>query len=517
MSTAINKSEINSIVWRACDTFRGAIDPENYKNYILTMLFLKYISDLHKDKKEELERKYGGDRERIERVLRRERFVIPPESDFYYLYANREAPNIGELINIALEKIEDENKEKLENVFLGIDFNSEPILGETSERNRRLKNLLEDFADERLDFRPSHLGGNDVIGDVYEYLINNFASGAGKKGGEFYTPRTVSVLLAKLLDPKSGDKICDPACGSGSLLIRVAQQIPDRNFALFGQESNGSTWALCKMNMFLHGMDSARIERGDTLNAPRLIEDDRLMKFNIVVANPPFSLDKWGAENAASDRFRRFWRGIPPKSRGDYAFICHMVETALEDEGKVGVIVPHGVLFRGGSEGVIRRKLIEEGILHAVIGLPANLFFGTGIPAAILIFDKSRPRQGLTDVLFIDASREYGEGKNQNYLRDEDIERIVSTFRAYETVEKYAYRASFEEIAEADFNLNIPRYVDTFEEEEEIDISAVQREIAEIETELAATRAKMDEYLRELGFACEGGSEALQTNVGSIT
>lgn len=500
MSAMINQDEINGIVWRACDTFRGAIDPENYKNYILTMLFLKYISDLHKDKKEELERKYGSDRERIERVLRRERFVIPPESDFDYLYANREAPNLGELINIALEKIEDENKEKLENVFLGIDFNSEPILGETSERNRRLKNLLEDFADEKLDFRPSHLNGNDIIGDVYEYLIANFASGAGKKGGEFYTPRSVSVLLAKLLEPKSGDRICDPACGSGSLLIRVAQQIPDGNYALFGQESNGNTWALCKMNMFLHGMDSARIERGDTLNAPKLIENDRLMKFNIVVANPPFSLDKWGAENAASDRFQRFWRGIPPKSRGDYAFISHMVETALEDEGKVGVIVPHGVLFRGGKEGIIRRKLIEEGILHAVIGLPANLFFGTGIPAAILIFDKSRPRRDLTDVLFIDASREYGEGKNQNYLRDEDIEKIVSTFRAYETVDKYAYRATFDEIAESDFNLNIPRYVDTFEEEEEIDIPAVQREIEEIEAELAATRAKMDEYLRELGF-----------------
>lgn len=497
MTDRFSQDEINSIVWRACDTFRGAVDPESYKNYILTMLFLKYISDLHKDKYTELAGRYGNDEERIQRVLRRERFVMPSECDFDSLFSKREAPNVGELVNIALERIEDENKEKLDNVFLGIDFNSEPILGETSERNRRLKNLLEDLADERLDFRPSHLGGNDVIGDVYEYLIANFASGAGKKGGEFYTPKSVSVLLARLLDPKPGDRICDPACGSGSLLIRVAQQIQGTDYALFGQESNGSTWALCKMNMFLHGMDSARVERGDTLNAPKLIDNDRLMKFNIVVANPPFSLDKWGAENAGADRFRRFWRGIPPKSRGDYAFISHMVETALDSEGKVGVIVPHGVLFRAGSEGVIRRKLIEENLLHAVIGLPANLFYGTGIPAAILIFDKARKS---TDVLFIDASREYGEGKNQNLLREQDIEKIVSAFRAYETVDKYAYRATLDEISEADFNLNIPRYVDTFEEEEEIDIAAVQKEIDQIEAELAATRAEMSDHLKELGL-----------------
>lgn len=497
MTDGFNQDEVNSIVWRACDTFRGAVDPESYKNYILTMLFLKYISDLHKDKRAELIERYGDDEERIQRVLRRERFVMPPECDFDSLFSRREAPNVGEQINIALERIEDENKEKLDNVFLGIDFNSEPILGETSERNRRLKNLLEDLADERLDFRPSHLGGNDVIGDVYEYLIANFASGAGKKGGEFYTPKSVSVLLARLLDPKSGDRICDPACGSGSLLIRVAQQIQGTDFALFGQESNGSTWALCKMNMFLHGMDSARVERGDTLNAPKLIENDRLMKFNIVVANPPFSLDKWGSENAGADRFRRFWRGIPPKSRGDYAFISHMVESALDGEGRVGVIVPHGVLFRAGSEGVIRRKLIEENLLHAVIGLPANLFYGTGIPAAILIFDKARKG---TDVLFIDASREYGEGRNQNILREQDIEKVVSAFRTYDTVDKYAYRATLDEISEADFNLNIPRYVDTFVEEEEIDIAAVQKEITEIETELIATRAEMRRYLSELGF-----------------
>jgi len=378
-----------------------------------------------------------------------------------------------------LEKIEDENKTKLENVFRNIDFNSEPALGQTRERNRRLKNLLEDFAE--LDLRPSHLNGRDVIGDVYEYLIARFAAGAGKKAGEFYTPPEVSTLLAKLLKPKKGDKICDPACGSGSLLIKVGNEVGSDDFFLAGQESNGREWC-------------------DTINNPRLLEGDELMKFNIVVANPPFSLDKWGAESADSDRFRRFHRGVPPKSRGDYAFISHMIEIALHGEGRVGVIAPHGVLFRGGSEGTIRRKLIEENLLDAVIGLPPNLFYGTGIPATILVFDKGRTKKKNKDILFIDASREFEAGTNQNRLRQQDIEKIVKTYKDYKTVEKYAYRASFDEIKENDFNLNIPRYVDTFEEEQEIDIKAVQKEITKIEKQLADTRKQMDGYLKELGM-----------------
>ncbi len=499
MAIKIIKNGIENVVWRTCDTFRGAIDPSEYKNYILTMLFLKYLSDLAKDKREEYTKRYKGNKQRIERAMQRERFSLPEEYNFDHLYAKREAPNIGERINIALEKIEDENKTKLENVFRNIDFNSEPALGQTRERNRRLRNLLEDFAE--LDLRPSHLDGRDVIGDVYEYLIARFAAGAGKKAGEFYTPPEVSTLLAKLLKPKPGDKICDPACGSGSLLIKVSSEVGSDDFFLAGQESNGSTWALCKMNMFLHGKDSARIEWCDTLNNPRLLEGDELMKFNIVVANPPFSLDKWGAETAGADRFRRFHRGIPPKSRGDYAFISHMVEIALHGEGRVGVIAPHGVLFRGGREGTIRQKMIEENILDALIGLPPNLFYGTGIPATILIFDKSRAKKKNKDILFIDASREFENVTNQNRLREQDIEKIVNTYKAYKSIDKYAYRAGFDEIKENDFNLNIPRYVDTFEEEEEINIKTVQKEISEIETELAETRKEMDKYLKELGLS----------------
>lgn len=503
MAKDFNQDEINGIVWKACDTFRGAVDPSEYKNYILTMLFLKYLSDLWKDRKEEYAKKYKGDKERIRRALNRERFVLPDECDFDFLYSKRDAANIGELINIALENIEDANKAKLENVFRNIDFNSEPALGQTKERNRWLKHLLEDFADERLDLRPSRVGHRDVIGDVYEYLIGQFAAGAGKKAGEFYTPPEVSTLLAKLLQPKPGDRVCDPACGSGSLLIRVAKQIrekdlsPSRNFSLFGQESNGSTWALCRMNMFLHEMDSARVEWCDTITNPRLVEDDRLMKFNVVVANPPFSLDKWGADFASHDPHKRFWRGIPPKSKGDYAFITHMIEIALADEGRIGVIVPHGVLFRGGSERLIRQKLIEENLLEAVIGLPPNLFFGTGIPAAILIFHKGRKT---TDVLFVDASREFQDDKKQNRLRPGDIEKIVTTHRKFRSVPKYSYRAKRSEIEENEFNLNIPRYVDTSEEEEEIDISALQGEIDNLEADLTKTRKEMRHYLKELGF-----------------
>lgn len=493
----VTKNEIENVIWKACDTFRGAIDPSEYKNYILTMLFIKYMSDLKKDRLETYEKKYKGDKARIERAMSRERFVVPEECDFDHLYVNREKANIGELINIGLEKIEDTNKAKLENVFRNIDFNSEPSLGQTKERNRRLKNLLGDFNDPKLDLRPSRTGNRDVIGDVYEYLIARFAASAGKKAGEFYTPAEVSILLAKLLDPKPGDRICDPACGSGSLLIRVAKEIGDQNYMIAGQESNGSTWSLCRMNMFLHEMDNARIEWCDTIGNPRLIEGDSLMKFNIVVANPPFSLDKWGAENAENDRFQRFWRAVPPKSKGDYAFISHMVEITLEGEGKVGVIVPHGVLFRGGKEGLIRQKMIEENILEAVIGLPPNLFYGTGIPAAILIFNKGKKTK---DVLFIDASREFADAKNQNFLRDEDIERIVRTFKKFKTVDKYSYRARLEEIAEANFNLNIPRYVDTFEEEEEIDILKAQLDIQGLEKELTMTRKEMDKHMRELGL-----------------
>lgn len=520
MTKTVSQKEINDILWQACDTFRGTLDPTQYKDYILVMLFIKYMSDLWNDKRDQYLKKYKGDEQRVQRALDRERFVMPIvelhdkngtieetfTASFDSLYERRTRSNIGELINIALEAIEDANKTKLENVFRNIDFNSEPNLGQAKDRNRRLNHLLDDFAKPQLNLRPSRIGNQDVIGDAYEYLISRFAADSGKKGGEFYTPGEVAMLLAKLLKAKPGDTICDPACGSGSLLIRVAKEIGSANFALFGQESNGSTWALCRMSMFLHEMDNARIEWCNTITSPHLVEGDRLLRFNVVVANPPFSLDKWGHDYAENDPYNRFWRGIPPKSKGDYAFISHMIETALEDEGRVGVIVPHGVLFRGGAEGKIRQKLIEDNLLEAVIGLPANLFFGTGIPAAIVMFNKARQpwTQANSErdkhILFIDASREFEAGKNQNRLRPQDIGKIVTTFEAFTQVEKYAYPAILAEIKENDFNLNIPRYVDTFEPEPEVDIPAIQKEIALLEDELAAVEKELAGHLKKLGL-----------------
>jgi len=491
----VKQGEINALIWKTCATFRGTIDPTMYKDYILVFLFLKYLSDVWKEKKEAYEKQFGKNPERIERKLSRERFVLEDHCTFDYIYENRDKSNIGELINIALERIEEKNKMKLDGVFRNIDFNSEPNLGQTKDRNRRLKSLIEDFHNPRLDFRPSKIGNMDVIGNAYEYLISRFASDAGKKGGEFYTPPEVAILLAKLLEPKSGDRISDPACGSGSLLIRVANDVKDRNFSVCGQENNGSTWALCKMNMFLHGIDNARIEWGDTLNNPKLLKDDELMKFNVVVANPPFSLDKWGAEHAAGDRYRRFQRGVPPKSKGDYAFILHMIETMVEEDGRVGVIAPHGVLFRAGSEGKIRQQLIKENLLDAVIGLPANLFFGTGIPAVILLFKKNRKKK---DVLFIDASREFNKDKAQNKLGEDQIDRIVKTYKSNKTVEKYAYRCGSDEMIENEYNLNIPRYVDTFEEESLVDLSSVKKEINRLESKLIQIKDTISEHLKEL-------------------
>lgn len=491
------QNEINNTLWAACDTFRGVVDPTQYKDYILVFLFLKYLSDVHEDHYEAYKKEYGDNKMLIDRKMSRERFVLPEHCTFSYIHSKRNEDNIGEIINVALAGVEDANREKLEGVFRDIDFNSETNLGEAKDRNRRLKNLIDDFSNSKLNFRPSVIGTEDVIGNAYMYLIERFASDSGKKGGEFYTPNGVTRLLAKLLNPQPGSRICDPTIGSGSLAITVAAQVHSRNVALYGQESNGSTWALCKMNMFLHSFDGARVEWGDTLNNPKLLEGDGLMKFDIVVANPPFSLDKWGQENAEGDGYQRFHRGVPPKSKADYAFISHMIETAVEDTGKVGVVVPHGVLFRGGAEGKIRRRLIEENLLEAVIGLPEKLFFGTGIPAAVLLFNK---RKTTKDVLFIDGSRECEESKRQNALRDEDVEKIAATCRTFETVDKYSYRTTVDEIAENDFNLNISRYVDTFEEEEPVDIAAVQQEIETLETELASVRGELDGYLKELNL-----------------
>lgn len=505
MTTSINQDDINKALWSACDTFRGTISADTYKDFVLTMLFLKYISDVWQDHYDGYKAEYGDEPELIEEMLKNERFVLPKQASFYSLFERRFEPGNGERIDQALHAIEEANGTKLKDagksVFQDISFNTDR-LGEEKQKNTILRHLMEDFAKDELNLKPSRVGTLDVIGNAYEYLIKNFAASGGQKAGEFYTPPEVSDLIAELLEPMPGDTICDPACGSGSLLMKCGRKVVENHgekyYALYGQEAIGSTWSLAKMNMFLHGEDNHKIEWGDTIRNPKLLDKNGdLMRFDIVTANPPFSLDKWGYEEAGNDKFGRFKRGLPPKTKGDYAFILHMIETLKPKTGRMGVVVPHGVLFRGSSEGKIRQQLIDENLLDAVIGLPEKLFYGTGIPAAILIFKKQKVDD---NVLFIDASREFKAGKNQNLLSADNIAKIVATYRNGGNVDKYAYLASLKEIKDNDYNLNIPRYVDTFEEEEEIDLLAVRAEREQLKTRLAALETEMAKYLKELGY-----------------
>lgn len=500
--TALSQDSINAAVWAACDTFRGVVDPSIYKDYVLTMLFLKYISDVWQDHYDRYKKEHGDHPELIEELLKNERFVLPRNASFYALYEARHQPGNGERIDKALHAIEEANLTKLRDVFQDISFNSNR-LGDEAHKNDILRHLLEDFAKPALNLHESRVGNLDIIGNAYEFLIKNFASTSGKKAGEFYTPPEVSQLMARLMDPQEGDEICDPTCGSASLLMKCSQLIRartrSRKYALYGQEAIGSTWALAKMNMFLHAEDNHRIEWGDTLRNPKLLDEKGMLKhFDIVVANPPFSLEKWGQEAAANDPFKRFRRGVPPRTKADYAFILHMVETMKPGTGRMAVVVPHGVLFRGAAEGKIRQKLIEENLLDVVIGLPEKLFYGTGIPAAILVL---RKKKNDDKVLFIDASRNYQDGKNQNILRRQDLNLIEQTVRTRQSVDKFAYLAPLTEIAANDYNLNIPRYVDTFEEAEMIDLKAVHEERLKLKAELAALEEKMAGYLKELGYA----------------
>jgi type I restriction enzyme M protein len=502
-NTQINQDEINKAVWNACDTFRGVISSDTYKDFVLTMLFLKYISDVYKDEHAKLVEQYGDNPKLIDAMMAKQRFVLPDGASFWDLYEQRHKAGNGQRIDQALHAIEEANGTKLKNVFQDISFNTDK-LGPDKQKNDLLRHILEDFGKDILNLSPSRVGSLDIIGNAYEYLIKHFAAGSGKTAGEFYTPPEVSDLLATILEPQEGDQICDPACGSGSLLMKCGRMVRQnfngsKKYALFGQEAIGSTWALAKMNMFLHGEDNHRIEWGDTIRNPLLKDKDGkgLLHFDVVTANPPFSLDKWGHEDASNDPYGRFRRGVPPKTKGDYAFISHMIETLNPDSGRMGVVVPHGVLFRASSEGKIRQQLIEENLLDTVIGLPEKLFFGTGIPAAILLFKKHK-----TDnkVLFIDASREFKSGKNQNQLTTDNIQKVIDTYKTRETTDKYSYLATLEEIVENDFNLNIPRYVDTFEEEAEIDLIAVRTERLQLQKELQTIEVEMVGYLKELGY-----------------
>lgn len=493
MQKKTTKETVENIVWKACDTFRGSIDSSLYKDYILSMLFVKYLSDFAKEKIKELESKYSGDK--LKRRLERMNYKISKDASFEYLLKNKEAPNIGEIINTALRKIEKDNPQKFDGIFNNIDFNDSNKFGETKTRNAILKHLLEDFSDSELDLSPSALQNNDVMGDAYEYLISNFASDAGKKGGEFFTPPEVSTLIAKIVSDRTGVKIYDPTCGSDSLLIKVNKEIGRENCTIYGQEKNSQTFALCRMNMYLHEIgDEAKIEWGDTIKEPKFTDKGELRKFDVVVANPPFSLDKWGEEIALNDKYNRFEFGVPPKSKGDLAFLLHMINS-MKENGITAVVMPHGVLFREAGEGFIREKIIENNLIDTIIGLPPNLFYGTSIPACIIVLKNNRKNK---DIFFIDASEEYDKGKRQNKLREEDISKILTAYRKRKDILKYCRAVSFEEIKANNYNLNISRYLISTEEKSDINLNTSKREIDNLETEREKLRNSINNIFKEI-------------------
>lgn len=484
---------LTSHLWESANILRGSIDAADYKNYIFGLLFLKRLSDVFDEEAEKLLKEGKSKKIALEDPDEHE-FFVPAKAHWKHLTTLTH--NLGDAINKANDQLEEHNR-ALEGVLSATDFNDKERLPDST-----FSKLIVHFSKIRL--RNEDLSEPDILGRAYEYLIAQFADDAGKKGGEFYTPKEVVTLLIDILDPQEGMYICDPACGSGGMLVQAVHHLKDlhqnaRNLVLHGQERNISTWAICKMNMLLHGISGARIEKGDTIRDPKLLQKGKLLDYDIVIANPPFSLKNWGVESAASDPFRRFKYGLPPQSYGDFAFVQHMIAT-LRPSGRAGIVLPHGVLFRGGAEGKIRQGLIEEDLVEAVIGLPSNLFYGSSIPACLFILNKKKPAQRKGKVFFLYGARDFKQLKNMNVLRPEDIEKIVKAYGSYAATEKYCRPVSLDEIRRNDYNLNIPRYIDITEDETPIDVQQTITELIKLKKERAQSEEKVEGYLRELGY-----------------
>ncbi|MBB0969012.1 type I restriction-modification system subunit M [Dietzia aerolata] len=447
---ALKKSDLYASLWASCDQLRGGMDASQYKDYILTLLFVKYVSDKAKIDANSL-------------------IEVPAGGSFDDMLAAKGDKEIGDRFNKIIARLAEAND--LRNVIDQADFNDEEKLGKGKEMQDRLSRLVTIFND--LDFRGSRAEGDDLLGDAYEYLMRHFATESGKSKGQFYTPAEVSRILARVVgigpNTRQDQTVYDPACGSGSLLLKAAAEAP-RGMTIYGQEKDNATWALSKMNMILHGNEIAEIEKGDTITSPQFTKGDRLRTFDYVVMNPPFSVKSWN--NGLENDYGRFEYGRPPEKNGDYAFLLHAL-TSLRSTGKAAIILPHGVLFRGNAEATIRTRLLKQGFIKGVIGLPANLFYGTGIPACIVILDKGNAH-ARTGVFMIDASKGFVKDGNKNRLRSQDLHKIVDTFNKQIEIYRYSRMVPMSEIAapKNDYNLNIPRYIDSSEPEDLQDLSA---------------------------------------------
>ena len=457
---AIKKSELYSSLWKSCDELRGGMDASQYKDYVLALLFVKYVSDKSKNDKDFL-------------------IDVPKGGSFSDMIALKGKTNIGDGINIIIKKLAEANE--LMGVIDVADFNDDTKLGRGKDMVDKLTNLVGIFENPALDFSKNKAEGDDILGDAYEYLMRHFATESGKSKGQFYTPSEVSRVMAKVIainQAKRRDQtVYDPTCGSGSLLIKAADET-EHGITIYGQEMDVATRALARMNMILHGYADAEIERENTISAPHFTEKDgTLKKFDFVVANPPFSTKSWSnGIKPEEDEFERFdikeWGAVPPTKNGDYAFLLHMIKS-MKSTGKAAVILPHGVLFRGHAEAEIRKNIIQRGYIKGIIGLPTNLFYGTGIPACIIVLDKENA-QSRKGIFMIDASKGFYKDGNKNRLRARDIHKIVDVFTKQLGVPKFSKMVSISEISDTknDYNLNIPRYIDSQESEDLQDIDA---------------------------------------------